>query len=120
MIHTTLEYVRQFTRPMRKHPDRLILDGFGAEFFLVFNFEECPELSPELAGTCDIMLVPLNAEDYLGDAIRVVANANKHGVMRFLAALGIQRFDEKTKAAFYAGNTILRTMPAKVPPQAEA
>jgi hypothetical protein len=115
----TLEFVRQFTRPMRNCPNHLILDGFSGEWYLVFNFEEDPELDPKYHGTCDIHVVPLMADDYLH--LRVVENANKHGVMRFLAALGIQRFDEKTKAAYYAGSgSVLRTMPLEVPEAAQS
>ena len=92
--------MRQFTRPMRGRPDHLILDEFDCEFFLIFNFEEDPE-TPASHDTCDIQIVPLEAEDFLAESIRLVANAKQHDVMRLLAALGVQRFSDKVKTAYY-------------------
>lgn len=97
-----------FTRPMRGHPSRLILDGFNMDYFILFDVEEDPE-SPETAGTVNIAVCRLFAEDKLADSINIVTNANKFGVMRFLAAIGIQHFDQKTKAWFYSLGSVLRT-----------
>lgn len=102
-----IDFVKRFARSMRGRPERFILDGFDHEFYIVFNFEECPE-SPESVGTCDIHVVPLAAEDSLAAAIRVVADANKFGVMRFLAAIGIKRFNDRVKSAFYQTSNPLR------------
>lgn len=102
-----IDFVKGFTRPMRGRPTQLILDGFDSWFFIRFDFDEDPE-TPEAKGTCDILIVPLRSDDYLADAIRIVWNANKHKVMRFLAAIGIERFDNKVKTAFYASTNPLR------------
>lgn len=106
------DWLRSFTRPMRGHPKQLILDGFSADFFLKFDVEEDQE-TPESIGTCDIAIVPLMAADQLADAIHLVSNANKYGVLRLLSALGVQRFNEKTKKAFYGSFSVLRTMPVR-------
>lgn len=97
-----------FTRPMRGHPTRLILDGFCADFFILFDVEEDPE-TPSTIGTVNIAVCRLLADDFLADSLCLVMNADKFGVMRFLAAIGIQRFDEKTKAWFYSLGSVLRT-----------
>ncbi len=103
-----IDYVKQFARPMRGRPERLILDGFDSQCFILFDFEADPE-TPESLGTCDIGVVPLHCGDYsLDDVIWLVSNAKLHGVMRFLAALGIQRFDDKVKTAFYSMTNPLR------------
>jgi len=101
------KFVKTFTRPVRRCPRHLLLDSFDFEFCIVFNFSPSPE-DPKADGTCDIHIVPLPSQDVLADGVRLVANANRHGVMRFLAALGIQRFDDKTKAAFYEMTNPLR------------
>lgn len=97
------EWVKRFARPMRCHPRQLTLGEFDHEFFLIFDFEE----SPEATRTCDIKIVGI-WEDYLADCLRIVANANKYGVMRMLAAIGIEKFSDETKAAFYELNNPLR------------
>jgi len=97
-----------FTRPMRGHPTRLILDGFGADFFILFDVEEDPE-TPASIGTASIAVCPLFADDFIEDSLCLVMNANKFGVMRFLAALGIGRFDDRVKAFYYSFGSVLRT-----------
>lgn len=92
---------------MRGRPQRLILDDFDTSFFITFDFEENPE-DPESVGKCDIGVVPLPCDDILADCVWLIHNANKHGVLRFLAAIGIQRFGEKVKTAFYASTNPLR------------
>lgn len=101
------DIIATFTRPMRGHPTRLILDGFGADFFILFDTEEDPE-SPSTIGTVNIAVCPLLADDFLADSICLVMNANKFGVMRFLAAMGISRFDDRVKTAFYQTSNPLR------------
>ncbi len=102
-----IDLVKAFTRPLRGRPDHLILDSFDHEYFLIFNFEPDNE-NPKALGTCDIELVPLLAEDYLAESYRLVADANKHGIMRLLAALGVERFSDKVKEFYYANNNSLR------------
>lgn len=102
-----IDIVKTFTRPMRGRPKQLLLDGFDHEYFIRFDFDECPE-TPAAKGTCDILISPLSSDDHVADSIRLVANANKFGVMRFLAAIGIDRFDEKVKTAFYQTSNPLR------------
>jgi hypothetical protein len=102
-----LTWAKQFTRPVRGRPEHRLLDGFDHEFCLLFDFSEDPE-TPASKNTCDIRLAPLPTTDVLADAIQLVSNANKHGVMRLLAALGISRFDDRVKKAFYALGSVLR------------
>lgn len=101
------EWACRFTRPKRGYPWRRILDGFGADFFIVFDYEDCPEF-PNTIGKCDIQIVPLQSDDYLADAITVVSDADRYGVLRFLAALGISRFDDRVKSAYYELSNPLR------------
>lgn len=108
-----VEIVKTFTRPMRGRPDHLILDGFDHEYFLMFDFGPDPENPKFREGNCDIELVPLPADDFIAESLRLVSNANKFGVMRLLAALGLDRFDDKVKTAFYASSNPLRAMAAQ-------
>ena len=96
------KWLATFCRKRRTEPRKYVLDGFDGDFCLVFDCEDDPE-TPEAAGRCDILYEPLphRSPDYVADRCRIVSNANKHGVMRMLAALGIQRFNEKAKAAYY-------------------
>ena len=102
-----IEIVRSFARPMRCKPTQLILDGFDSEFFIRFDFDDDPD-TPEAKGTCDILIASIRSDDHLAESIRIVANANKFGVMRFLAAIGISRFNDKVKTAFYTSSNPLR------------
>ena len=102
-----VEIVKTFTRPMRGYKDRFLLDGFDSAFYIVFDFEDDPE-TPASAGTCDIGVVSLWALSDPPETVWLVSNANKFGVMRFLAAIGIQRFSDKVKTAFYASSNPLR------------
>lgn len=102
-------FVKLFCRKMRHQEHKFILDGFDSEFYFIFDCEIDPELPSKYRDTCDILLVPIGSKDSLASAIRIVANANKFGVMRMLTAIGINRFDAKVKKAFYDGLNILRT-----------
>lgn len=111
-MNALYQWVRTFTKPVRNRPRQLALDGFDSEFFLQFDFEEDPE-TPASAGTCDVTLVPLVHDDRI--SVRLLANADKRRVLRLLAALGISRFNEATRAAFYQAHSILRSpQPADV------
>lgn len=102
-----IEIVRTFARPIHGRPTQLILDGFDSEFFIRFDFDDDPD-TPEAKGTCDILIASPMSDDHLAESIRLVANANKFGVMRFLAAIGIGRFNDKVRSAFYATSNPLR------------
>ncbi len=102
-----IDIVRTFTRPKRGKPNHLILDSFDHEYYLIFDFDEDPE-EPKTIGTCDICLVPLMTADPVADTVCLVSCANKFGVMRMIAALGLDRFDERVKAAFYQSSNPLR------------
>lgn len=113
---TAVEFVKSFTRPMRGKPLHFILDGFGADCFVLFDFDDVSDEFPETKGTCDILIVPLASEDFIADSICLISSANKLGVMRFLAAMGIKRFDAKVKAAFYESSSPLRTTEVSLSP----
>jgi hypothetical protein len=102
------KFLKSFTRPVRRRPTHLLLDGFDHEFCILFNFETDPEMTDEQRGTCDIEIVPLPTNDVVADGVRLVANANRYGVLRFIAAIGVSRFDNKVKTAFYASTNPLR------------
>ncbi len=101
------EFVKSFTRPVRSRPNHLLLDCFDTWFCLLFDFDPCPEY-PESIGKCDIEFVPLPTNDVIADGFVVVSNADKFGVMRMLAAIGVDRFDDKVKTAFYQTTNPLR------------
>lgn len=94
----------------RKTPGRAlyVIDGFDHGFYLAFDAEDDLE-SPEFSGTCDVYLAepgvhPIEAVN----RIRIRANCKQHHVMRLLAAIGIERFSDATKTAFYNWNQVLR------------
>ena len=94
----------------RRRGDRFILDGFDNEFYLMFDLSADPE-NQESIGTVDIYVsevgeVPSNREG----KIRLVQDANRFGVMRMLSAIGIQRFSDATKTAYYKLGNPLRTV----------
>lgn len=107
-------WLKTFTKKRRTEKDHFVLDAFSADFCIVFDCEdvEDPAEFPETVGKCDILFEPLphRSHDPLADRIPVVSNANKHGVMRMIAALGISRFGDDVKKAFYdLGNPLRKT-----------
>ena len=92
---------------VRRHRSgKLILDGFDCEFYLYFD-DDPDDDRPEVLGTCDIHIVPIGR--WPTEGLRVVQDCNRPQVMRFLFALGVNRFSEKTKKALYAMSNPLRT-----------
>ena len=86
-----------------------VLDGFSCECFLAFDLQPDPE-QPDEVGTVDLYVAkpgshPLDSEERL----RVAANLRRHGVMRFLFAMGVNQFSDKTKKALYGMNNVLRS-----------
>ncbi len=93
----------------RHRGERYILDCFDGEFYLMFDCEDNPE-QPDHAGTCDIHVCrvgqsPLESSERL----RVLCNCRRHQVMRFMFALGVERFSENTRNFLYAANSVIRT-----------
>lgn len=109
------EWVKRFSRPWRSRPGYLILDCFDINFFLLFDFTDVSEEFPETTGTCDIHVVPISSDDFLSDAIPIVSNADKFGIMRLLSALGVDRFDDKVKAVYYELSNPLRDTTEQAP-----
>lgn len=99
-------WIGRFARKRRTEACHYVLDGFNAEFCIVFDCTICTD-DPR-PGTCDVLFEPLRGEDPIAQRFRVVANASKHGVMRMLAAIGIAEFSKETKAAFYELSNPLR------------
>lgn len=86
-----------------------VLDEFSADCYLVFDLQPCPEL-PEHVGTVDLFLArPLSLPHDSETRILAASNLKRHGVMRFLFAMGICQFNEKTRKALYAMSNPLRT-----------
>jgi hypothetical protein len=105
-----IAWLKTFARKVRGEPDRFTIDEISSDFYLLLDCTtvEEPDEYPETVGKCDIYVVPLNHRDWEAEKLRVVENANKHGIMRFFAALGIDRFPKKVKCAFYETTSILR------------
>ena len=85
----------------RKHADRhkYTIDGIDSEFCIVLDCNHDTDQPEIMAKTCDILIEGNCDSEY---TFRLVPDADKHGVMRFIAAIGIARFDDKVKSAFYA------------------
>lgn len=98
------DWLKTFCRQRRTEKQKYVLDGFSPDFVLVFDCEDDPETT-EAATTCDILIerTPHTAPagEHVASRFRIVANANKHGVMRMLAAIGIREFPDHVKKAFY-------------------
>lgn len=92
---------------VRSNKDKYFLDGFDHEFYLIFDAEDNPE-RPDTAGTCNI-LISIPGEPPGDIAIRLVADCTRHKVMRFMFALGVERFSESTRKFLYANNSVIRT-----------
>jgi len=99
-------WIGRFARKRRTEACHYVLDGFNAEFCIVFDCTICTD-DPR-PGTCDVLFEPLRGDDPIAQRFRVVANASKYGVMRMLAAIGIADFSKETKAAFYELSNPLR------------
>lgn len=79
-----------------------ILDGFDNEFYLVFDASEDEE-EPSSKGKVDILVAHIGSHPHDSESkMRVVTNASKQGIMRFMFAIGVSRFDEQVRKALYA------------------
>jgi hypothetical protein len=92
------QWIASFTT--RKHVDRhkYTIDRIDSEFCIVLDCsvdEDAPELS---ATTCDILIEPRCESD---ESVRVVANVDRHGVMAFIGAIGLTRFNERVQSAYH-------------------
>lgn len=88
----------------RRHGTDFILDEFDHEFYLRFDTNINKD-NPDTT-TCDIHVV--RVDELCTEGICVVMDAKMHGVMRFLFALGVSRFSDKTKGVLYAMSNPLR------------
>lgn len=102
-----ISWVKKFAWRKRPEPNQYILDGFGEAFYIRFDFDDCPD-TPASLDTCDILVEPVNSDDPVANAICLVSNANKHMIMRFLAALGVHRLGNKAVSAYYEMSNPLR------------
>lgn len=91
---------------------RYIIDGLlnYKNWYIWFDAElDADDPKP---GTCDIHTQKCDtATDDFDSGICVVANANRHGVLRFLGAIGVNNLPEKARKAYYDANLIIK--PAK-------
>lgn len=93
----------------RRRGELFIFDEFDPEFYLIFDTSVDPE-TPESLGTCDILIqktgvVPQESES----KYRVIANARRVHVLRFMFALGVSRFSERTRQFLFEQNGVVRT-----------
>ena len=104
------KFLREIGASQSRPKERMmwVLDGFSSDCFLAFDLQPDPE-RPEEAGTVDLYVAkpgshPLESEDRL----RVASSLRRHGVMRFLFAMGVNQFSDKTKKALYGMSGSLR------------
>ena len=91
-----------------KRGDDFILDGFDREFYLRFDVG-VDEDNPK-PGTCDIYVGRVGHSPKDSDhQFRLIADARESHVMRFIFALGINRFSDATRKSAYAMYSIVRT-----------
>ncbi len=102
-----IAWVKKFAWRRRPEPNQYILDGFGGSFYIRFDFDDCDD-RPTSLDTCDILVERVTDDDPVAGAICLVNDANKHGIMRFLSALGISQFGDEVKAAYYEMSNPLR------------
>lgn len=86
------QWLRRIGCRPRRHK-RWILDGFDPQFFLEFDLEEGGEI-----GTADVLIVDLQEK---AEPIRIMSDAKRHGIMRLLFAMGVDRFSEQTRKVLY-------------------
>lgn len=105
-----VESLRKFLTNLgcRHRGEWYILDEFSSEFYLAFDCTDDPE-QPDQAGTCDIYVCHIGASIRESeDRLRVLCNLRRHQVMRFMFALGVEQFSEKTRKFLYASNSVIR------------
>lgn len=81
--------------------DFFVLDGFDNEFYLKFDMSIDTDHPERSERTVDIHLKPVGCHPKDDDGFRVLSFANERHVLRFMTALGIERFSEKTRQAIY-------------------
>lgn len=83
------------------------LEGFDHDFCLRFDSASDPE-TPASIDTVNLLIVPIPTSDWLADSILIKSNCRRHDIIRFISALGVQRFSDKVKDVFYATSSPLR------------
>ncbi len=95
-----------------RNPHKYIIDGLlnYEDWYLWFDVE-FDEDDPK-PGTCDIHIQKCGTSTSEADSgFRVVADAKYYGVLRFLAAIGVNHLPEKSRKAYYEVNiSPLRTV----------
>ncbi len=95
-------------RQHRSSPTDYILDEIDCEFYLRFDCADDTDRPDVSVKTCDIHIVPLRADDWKAESIRLVADCNRQKVLRFLFALGADRFKSQTRQVMYEVSNPLR------------
>lgn len=85
-------------RPKRDRPGKFILDHIDSEFYL--QFDACRDKSDPSPHTVDFCLVAIND----GFTICLKPDCREQDVMRMIAAMGLRRFTENTRQAFFNWN----------------
>lgn len=92
----------------RRRENYFVLDEFSTEFYLVFDMDD-PE-DPNLVGTVDIYVADIGSHPKDSETkTRVMTDCRRHQVMRFLLALGSERFAEKTQQFLRESNSVIHT-----------
>lgn len=84
---------------------RYVIDGLSNhEGWYIWFDVEMDEDNPK-PGTCDIHIQRCGtATDAADSGFRVVADTKYYGVLRFLAAIGVDHLPEKSRKAYYEVN----------------
>ena len=92
----------------RKNPYLYYLDGFSHNCYLVFDASDCPEY-PEHNGTVNLFVAkPGSLPHDTADHILVGMNFSESQVRRFMFAMGVNQFSDKTKTWLYKSSNPLR------------
>lgn len=104
------ESLRKFLTELgcRHRGDWYILDEFSHVFYLAFDCTSDYE-HPDQSGTCDIFVCDVGCPVSESESRTcVVTNCRRHQVMRFMFALGVERFSEATRKFLYESSSVIR------------
>lgn len=81
---------------------RYIIDGMLHHEDWYIWFDVALDDDDPKPGTCDIHIQKCGTPiSDAGNGFRMVKNANRHGVLRFLGAIGVSNLPEKARRAYY-------------------
>lgn len=111
-IHELLTGIGCRKRESQDGSKKYILDKFSSEFYLIFDatlFDATLCDDDPKPGTVDIILAkPGEHPNETATQTCIISDAKESGIKRFLFALGVHRFSEKTRKYLYASTLIVR------------